>query len=238
VAVEHGFDTRALVVFFEPELTLALLPVWWMEIPSIAALDRTYHGLPVDDLIFFNWMRSTSSEVMGLEVFIFQNLTLEQFEELTTRVGSWCEPHGDSLRALCAWFSERRETDPDASILQDFATALYHTDLGHWCLVLDIDWLPRDQRDRLASIPARWVHAEIEWVEPGAGQMLCRTFPGDPKSFYQLRGWFAANELPEETASALATVRKRISNSRLYAQRVASRLGGTLRKLRSLFRGR
>jgi hypothetical protein len=98
----------------------------------------------------------------------------------------------DAARMPVVWFSERRDEDSDARVMQDFAASLYATDSGSWGLAVNLNWLPVPQRDRLKDAPARWVDAECQLVEPGKGVSLCKGQPA--AGLYGLRGWFGSSE--------------------------------------------
>ena len=184
-------DTRGLFIIFEPELTLSLLPTWWIEIPTITAVGRCYTGIIIDELIFFDWTIARDGSVMGLSFFPTQALPDSASRELRATLESL--PYVDDSNGLpTVWFSENRDRDEGSSIFQDFAASFYVSDAGSWGLALNIDWLPLRERERLPESPARWVHAECQLVEPGKGVSLCKGLPFP--ALYQLRGWFGSSE--------------------------------------------
>lgn len=198
-------DARALFVLFEPELTLAMLPVWWIEVPSIRALGRTYRGVSTDDLIFFNWYISRNGSVLSVEFFGPSDLSADHANGFREAVGPLAYINGgqgiDENKPpffVECWFTdcESDDVDHDASILQDFSAALYLVEPSHWAIALNIDWLPQTKRDSLIGIQARWIEAECDLVEPGRGVSLCKGFTAD--GLYGLRRWFWSTEGPSE----------------------------------------
>ena len=184
-------DTRGLLILFEPELTLSLLPTWWIEVPAIKSMNREYRGVAIDDVIFFDWIIARDGSVLGITFLPTGGLL-----DLGDRgMRAWLEslPYVDDAAGMpIVWFSENRDEDEDARVLQDFAAALYVTDAVSWGLALNINWLPLVQRDRLKEVPARWVDAECQPVEPGKGVCLCKGQTA--ASLYGLRKWFGSSE--------------------------------------------
>ena len=184
-------DARGLMILFEPELTLAIIPMWWIEIPTITSLGRYYKGIPIDDLIFFDWLLSRDGLVLGIS--FFPPDELPELGNRGLRASLELLPYVDDPSGIpTVWFSEMHREDEHSSVWQDFASSLYVTDSASWALVVNIDWIPVHQRERLVEAPARWVDAECQFVEPGKGVSLCKGFPFP--ALYQLRGWFGSSE--------------------------------------------
>jgi hypothetical protein len=186
-------DTRGLLVLFEPELTLSLLPMWWIEVPCINVLGLSYNGIVIDDLVFFNWLIARDGSVLGVTFFPPEDLPDTNGRGLRSSLESLSYVEDVSGMPII-WFSEKRggEVDSSSCILQDFAAAIYVAEPASWGLVLNIDWLPVAQRDQLGEISARWVDAECKFVEPGEGVSLCKGLPFP--ALYQLRDWFRSGE--------------------------------------------
>jgi hypothetical protein len=186
-------DARGLFILFEPVPTLALLPTWWIEVPTITALGRSYHGIVIEDLIFFDWLIARDGSVLGIDFLPPKDLRDLHSRGLRTSLESL--PYVDDADGMpTVWFSEMRQDDEDSDsrVLQDFAASLYVAEPARWGLAVNIDWLLVHQRDRLQEAPARWIDAECRFVEPGKGVSLCKGFPFPV--LYQLRGWFGSSE--------------------------------------------
>ena len=184
-------DARGLMILFEPELSLAILPTWWIEVPTITSLGRCYKGIEIDGVIFFDWLISRDGLVLGITFLLTDDLPDLGDRGLTASLESL--PYVEDASGIpTVWFSELRREHEDARVSQDFAASLYVADTASWALVVNVDWIPVHQRERLTETPARWVDAECQLVEPGKGVSLCKGFPFP--ALYQLRGWFGSSE--------------------------------------------
>ena len=63
-----------LMILFEPELSLAILPTWWIEVPTITSLGRCYKGIEIDGVIFFDWLISRDGLVLGITFLLTDDL--------------------------------------------------------------------------------------------------------------------------------------------------------------------
>ena len=101
-------DTRGLFILFEPELTLALLPMWWIEVPAITSLGRYYKGIVINDLIFFDWLIARDGSVLGITFLPPQYLRDQGDRGLQASLESL--PYVNDASGLpTVWFSEKHE---------------------------------------------------------------------------------------------------------------------------------
>jgi hypothetical protein len=188
-------DTRGLLILFESQLTLSCLSTWWSEIETICVLGRRYGGVPLNNLIDFDWLVSKDGGVLGIDFEPPADVAEGELAKLHATLRSL--GYVDVAPGMnVVWFSDQRwdDEDPQQAIRQDFAAAVYRADAEThaWGLAVNIDWLPEAQRERLRETKACWIDAECERVEFGTGKSLCREVSAS--NLYALRGWFGSLE--------------------------------------------
>jgi hypothetical protein len=187
-------NRQGLLVLFDRQLRLSWLSNWSIEIATIRVYNRSYHSVLHTGLIYYDWLVSRDGAVLGLDFDFPKDSRNAAVVPLEAFLGSL--RYVNMARYMnVAWFSDKRweESDPEQTIHQDFAAALYRdSETDSWGLAVNIDWLPEPQRNRLKEPNAEWFDAECEPVERGAGSWLGKELC--PARFYALRGWFGSLE--------------------------------------------